>query len=257
MSQFGGVRIPWICGRIGSIVRKPHEHEHNSVPVEFQTLLFYGFSAVLIAAALGVVTVRNPIYAALMLVVAFIFAAGLWMLMEAEFLAIALVLVYVGAVMVLFLFVIMMLDLNLEVLREGFWRYLPLGASVGASLLFLLVAVLGPLGEETFPVPAPEPHDYSNTRELGMMVYTHYVYPFQLAAVVLLVAIIAAIAITLRRRPGNRNVDPAWQVRASARDRLRVLKMQPVGSPVLAAASADGEEADHTSESKEEKRDGS
>ena len=201
--------------------------------IEFQTLLFYGFSAVLVTSAIGVITVRNPIYSALLLVVSFLFAAAIWLLLEAEFLAISLVLVYVGAVMVLFLFVIMMLDLNLEVLREGFWRYLPLGGLVGVALLFLMASGLGSIGEEIFPAPRPQPDDYSNTKELGRLVYTEYVYPFQLAAVVLLIAIISAIAITLRTRPGNRSLNPAWQVRVGPRDRLRVLKMPatPPASP--------------------------
>lgn len=190
----------------------------------------------LVASAVGVITMRNPIHSALLLVLAFIFAAGLWMLMEAEFLAITLVLVYVGAVMVLFLFVIMMLDINLEVLKEGFWKYLPLGGVVGALLLTLLVGILGPLGEDLFPIPKPAPEDYSNTKELGLRIYTEYVYPFQLAGVILLIAIISAIAITLRRRPGNRSMDPSWQVRVTARDRLRVLKIQPKIDSTAASA---------------------
>ncbi len=201
--------------------------------VEFQTVLFYALSGGMVVSGLGVVTIRNPIYAALLLVAAFIFAAGLWMLLEAEFLAIALVLVYVGAVMVLFLFVIMMLDINLEILREGFWRYFPLGAIVGALLLYFMISALVVGGEVldtgAFQDKRPAPADYSNTKALGRLIYTDYIYPFQLAAVVLLIAIISAIVITLRRRPGSRNVDPAWQVRVTAKDRLRILSMPPLG----------------------------
>lgn len=207
--------------------------------LEFQTVLFYGFSAALVASAVGVITVRNPIYAALLLVVAFISGAALWMLLEAEFLAIALVLVYVGAVMVLFLFVIMMLDINLEVLREGFWKYLPLGAAVGAALLYLVVSTVATdaFGPSRFPAPEPLPAGHSNTEALGRLIYTDYVYPFQLAAVTLLIAIVSAIVVTLRRRPGNRNVDPAWQVRVTARERIRVLKIPPATAAAAAPAA--------------------
>lgn len=210
--------------------------------VEFQTVLFYGFAAVLVAAAVGVITVRNPIYAALLLVVSFISGAVLWMLLEAEFLAIALVLVYVGAVMVLFLFVIMMLDINLEVLREGFWRYLPLGGAVGAVLLWFIISTLvtDAFGPEAFPDPEPLPAGHSNTKEIGRLLYTDYVYPFQLAAVTLLIAIVSAIVVTLRRRPGNRNVDPAWQVRVTAKERIRVLKIPPATAVAAAAPETEG-----------------
>jgi NADH-quinone oxidoreductase subunit J len=194
----------------------------------FTELVFYFFAGVLLFAATMVITIRNPVKSALFLVLAFFSAAGLWVLLEAEFLAIVLVLVYVGAVMVLFLFVVMMLDINLVRLREGFAEYLPIGGTV-AVLMVLEMAILlsAPrfgLGER--PLPTPHPADYSNTRELGRLLYTDYVYPFEIAAAVLLVAIIAAIALTLRRRPETKYQDPARQVQASRKDRVRIVKMR-------------------------------
>ena len=194
--------------------------------MSFQDFLFYVFSAVLIAAACGVITSRNPVHSALLLVLAFFTSSGIWMQLQAEFLAITLVLVYVGAVMVLFLFVVMMRDINLVKLREGFWGYLPLAAGVGILLALEMGAVLWTFYSRG-GVEAPEyPAGYSNTRELGRLLYTDYVYPFEIAAVILLVAIVAAIALTLRRRSLNKNVDPAEQVKVHSRDRVRVVKMK-------------------------------
>src|SRR5689334_21299444 len=193
----------------------------------FHTFLFYFFSTVLVLAAVGVITTRNPVHAALLLVLSFFTCAGIWMLMQAEFLAIALVLVYVGAVMVLFLFVVMMLDINIAKLREGFWRYLPLGGLVAVLLAvemsLILVNRVGGFGEAT--EPASLPAGYSNTKELGMLIYTEYVYPFEIASVILLVAIVAAIALTLRRRKNSKYIDPAQQVNVRREDRVRIVSM--------------------------------
>jgi NADH-quinone oxidoreductase subunit J len=193
----------------------------------FHTFLFYFFSTVLVLAAVGVITARNPVHAALLLVLAFFTCSGVWMLMQAEFLAIALVLVYVGAVMVLFLFVVMMLDINLARLREGFWRYLPLGGLVGlllvAEMSLILVNRVGGFGDAG--APAPLPAGYSNTKELGLLIYTEYVYPFEIAAVILLVAIVAAIALTLRRRKQTKYIDPAVQIAIQRKDRVRMVSM--------------------------------
>ncbi len=194
----------------------------------FQEYIFYFFAAILVFAALRVITARNPVHAALFLVLAFCTSAGLWIQMEAEFLGIALVLVYVGAVMVLFLFVVMMLDINLARLREGFWSYLPVGAVVAVLLVAEMALVLagGPyFGLAEAPQPASAPAGYSNTRELGRLIYTDYVYPFELAAVILLVAIVAAIALTLRRRKHGKYIDPAQQVRVRREDRVRIVAM--------------------------------
>ena len=192
----------------------------------FNELVFYFFSAVLIAAALGVVTARNPVHAALLLVLAFFTTAAIWLQLQAEFLAIALVLVYVGAVMVLFLFVVMMLDINLARLRAGFWSYLPLGAVVAV----LLVVEMGIMlkyapGIADAAIPPALPAGYSNTKELGRLVYTEYVYPFEIAAVILLVAIVSAIALTLRRRKHTKYVDPARQIAVRRQDRVRIVAM--------------------------------
>lgn len=190
--------------------------------IGFETIVFYGFAAALIGAGLGVILSRNPVHAALFLAVAFIASGGLWLLLGAEFLAIALVLVYVGAVMVLLLFVVMMLDINLDRLREGFWRYFPLAAAAAALLVAEMALVLRPavFGLDQFPPPPEAAADASNTRELGLLLYTDYVYPFQLAAVVLLVAIIAAIALTHRRRRDVKRADPAAQMKARGGVRL-------------------------------------
>ena len=191
----------------------------------FETVVFYVFAAILLAAALRVITARNPVHCALYLVLAFVTASAIWLLLRAEFLAIALVLVYVGAVMVLFLFVVMMLDINLERLREGFWKNLPLAAVVGGVMAFEMVAVLA---QRYFGVPTRTrvmPADYSNTKELGRVLYTQYVYAFEIAAVILLVAIIAAIALTLRRRKDAKAQDPARQVAVRRADRVRMVSM--------------------------------
>jgi NADH-quinone oxidoreductase subunit J len=195
--------------------------------MNFHDLVFYFLSAILLVAGLRVITARNPVHAALYLVLAFFTAAGIWILLEAEFLAIALVLVYVGAVMVLFLFVVMMLDINLDKLREGFWDYFPLAAFVGVLMALEMTMVLGAkhFGPERVAAPTPHGADYSNTAELGRLLYTEYVYPFELAAVVLLVAIVAAIALTLRRRKDSKYIDPAEQVRVKRNDRLKIISM--------------------------------
>jgi NADH-quinone oxidoreductase subunit J len=195
--------------------------------MSFQAFVFYVFAAVLVAAALAVITARNPVHAALFLVLAFFTSAGLWIQLQAEFLAIALVLVYVGAVMVLFLFVVMMLDINLARMRAGFWRYLPIGAVVGLVLIFEMGLILyGNFGYGVVQAPdvAP-PAGYSNTKELGRLLYTEYVYPFQIAAVILLVAIVSAIALTLRRRKDTRHIDPADQINVRREDRVRLVSM--------------------------------
>jgi len=195
--------------------------------MNFETLMFYSFSAILLFASLRVITAKNPVHAALFLVLAFFTAAALWLLLEAEFLAITLVLVYVGAVMVLFLFVIMMLDINLEKLREGFWDNLPLASIVALFMVIEMAAVLGrkQFGLEAMPAPAAHPAGYSNTKALGRLLYTDYVYPFEIAAVILLVAIIAAIALTLRRRKDSKSQDPAKQVMVRRQDRVRLVSM--------------------------------
>jgi NADH-quinone oxidoreductase subunit J len=200
--------------------------------MDIRTGFFYLFSAVLLFASFRVITARNPVYAALYLVLAFFQAAAVWLLLKAEFLAISLVLVYVGAVMVLFLFVVMMLDINVDALRAGFWKHFPLAASVGALIALEMAAVLMAgfrLGEEPRAVPAvvQGAAQYSNTKELGTLLYTQYLYPLEVAAVILLVAIVAAIALTLRQRKDSKAVDPAYQVRVKARDRLQVVKMGP------------------------------
>ena len=197
----------------------------------FQTFIFYAFSAILIFAAVGVITARNPVHSALLLVLAFFTSAGIWVLLQAEFLAIALVLVYVGAVMVLFLFVVMMLDINLARLREGFWSYLPLGGLVAVLLVaeMVLVLVSRYAGLADMPAPPPLPAGYSNTKELGRLLYTEYVYPFEIAAVILLVAIVAAIALTLRRRKQSKYIDPKKQIGVRSQDRVRIVSMRSEG----------------------------
>ncbi|MEO7320249.1 MAG: NADH-quinone oxidoreductase subunit J [Nitrosospira sp.] len=195
--------------------------------MSFQDIIFYFFSTVLVLAALGVITARNPVHSALLLVLAFFTSAGLWLLLEAEFLAITLVLVYVGAVMVLFLFVVMMLDINLDHLREGFWKWLPFGA----LLALIMAAEIGMVlmgkqfGIDEMPAPPSRAADYSNTKELGRLIYTEYVYAFELAAVLLLVAIVAAIALTLRQRTGTRGLDASKQVAVKREDRVRMVSM--------------------------------
>jgi NADH-quinone oxidoreductase subunit J len=190
----------------------------------FETGIFYAFAAVLLLSAVRVITARNPVHAALFLVLAFFTAAGIWLLLRAEFLAIALVVVYVGAVMVLFLFVVMMLDINLERVREGFWTNLPVALVVGGVMVLEMIFVLY---NRIWGVDGPRrlPADYSNTKELGRVLYTQYVYAFEIAAVILLVAIIAAIALTLRRRKDSRSQDPSAQSRTRRADRVRLVSM--------------------------------
>src|SRR5574341_375828 len=188
-----------------------------------ETWIFFAFAAVLLIAALRVITARNPVHAALYLVLAFFTATGIWLLLRAEFLAITLVVVYVGAVMVLFLFVVMMLDINLERVREGFWRNLPLAVVVGGIMVIEMVAVLA--NRYYGAVPPAEPAGYSNTKALGRVLYTDYAFAFEIAAVILLVAIIAAIALTLRRRKDSRYQDPSRQVKVRRAERVRLVSM--------------------------------
>jgi NADH-quinone oxidoreductase subunit J len=193
----------------------------------FQQFVFFVLAAILVLASLRVITARNPVHAALFLVLAFFTSAGLWLLLEAEFLAITLVLVYVGAVMVLFLFVVMMLDINLDRLREGFMRWFPVGALVAVLMVVEMGLVVSAryFRADAMPAPAPQPAGYSNTKELGRLLYTEYVYPFEIAAVLLLVAIVAAIALTLRKRKETKYVDPAAQVAVRRQDRVRLVAM--------------------------------
>ena len=195
--------------------------------MSFEIFVFYAFATVLVGAAVAVVTVRNPVHAALFLVLAFFTAADIWLLLRAEFLAITLILVYVGAVMVLFLFVVMMLDINLERQREGFWANLVPGLIVGGLMLVEMIVVLGAryFGSDVIPPPPAPSVGYSNTQELGRLVYTEYVYPFELAAVILLVAIIAAIALTMRKRKDTKYLDPARQIAVKRKDRVRLVSM--------------------------------
>lgn len=190
----------------------------------FEGFIFYCAAAALLLSGAGVITLRNPVHCALLLVVSFISAAVLWLLLGAEFLAWVLVLVYVGAVMVLFLFVVMMLDINIDRAKEGFWRFFPIGVVVALALGIQVILVLnsGVFGPESFPEPksASADKDYSHARELGKVIYTDYLLAFEAAAAVLLVAIVAAIALTLRRRPENKQLDPAAQVVVKAGDRV-------------------------------------
>jgi NADH-quinone oxidoreductase subunit J len=198
--------------------------------LSFQDVVFYALAAVLLFAGIRVITTRNPVYAALNLVLAFFTAAGIWLLLEAEFLAIALVLVYVGAVMVLFLFVVMMLDINLDKLREGFWNALPVALPVGGLMAAEMVMIVGVknFGVDQVAGPAAKPADYSNTAALGRVLYTDYLLTFELASVVLLVAIVAAIALTLREKRESKSMDPSEQVLVKKADRIRIIKMDPV-----------------------------
>jgi len=227
--------------------------------MDIKTGFFYLFSAVLLFAAFRVITARNPVYAALYLVLAFFQAAAVWMLLKAEFLAISLVLVYVGAVMVLFLFVVMMLDINLDSLRAGFWKHFPIAGTVGVIIALEMAWVLmggfrtveepraGPAAVQAATTGVAQVAQVSNTKELGKLLYTEYLYPLEIAAVILLVAIVAAIALTLRQRKDSKHMDPAQQVRVRARDRLQVVKMPPVMAapapqpePAAAAATEGG-----------------
>ena len=217
--------------------------------MDINTALFYVFSGVLLFASFRVITARSPVYAALFLVLAFFNAACVWMLLRAEFLAIVLVLVYVGAVMVLFLFVVMMLDVGSEELREGFWKHFPIAALVAVVIALEMAAVLLPGFRVTeAPIADAAALKLGNTKLLGIEVYTRYLYPLQIAAVLLLVAIIAAIALTLRRRKDSKYQNPSDQVRVRAADRMRLVKMDafveapdPVPAADAAAASVAGE----------------
>jgi NADH-quinone oxidoreductase subunit J len=195
--------------------------------MEFKTFVFYVMAAILVFAAVRVVTARNPVHAALFLVLSFFSASGIWLLLEAEFLAITLVLVYVGAVMVLFLFVVMMLDINIERMRQGFWSNLPVGALVGILLVVQMALVLGGryFGVEAMPAPPAASETYSNTREIGRLLYTEYVYPFELASLVLLVAMVAAVTLTLRKRKDARHLNPSEQIAVRREDRVRLVSM--------------------------------
>ncbi|MFT7414039.1 MAG: NADH-quinone oxidoreductase subunit J [Methylophagaceae bacterium] len=197
-----------------------------------EQFIFYGFASILLVAATMVITVRNPVRAALFLILAFFTSAGIWLLLEAEFLALTLVLVYVGAVMVLFLFVVMMLDIDLAPLQEGFTRYLPLGVVVAALITIEMVAVLGAahFGLDIVPAPVPHPEGYSNTKEIGLLLYTVYVYPFEIASVILTVAIVAAITLTLRDKK-SKSQDISQQVKVRREDRVRLIKMDAVKKP--------------------------
>lgn len=196
--------------------------------MEFQTAVFLFLAAILIYAALRVITARNPVTAVLHLMLAFFTTGGIWLMMQAEFLGIALIVVYVGAVMVLFLFVVMMLDINLDRLREGFWGYLPVGALVGALMLIEMVMILGGpyFGLDAMPAPPAAAESFSNTREIGRVLYTDYVYAFELASLVLLVAMVAAVALTLRKRKGLKYIQPSEQVSVRAAGRIEIVKMQ-------------------------------
>ncbi len=214
--------------------------------MDVKTGFFYLFSAILLFASLRVITARNPVEAALYLVLAFTQAAAVWLLLKAEFLAITLVLVYVGAVMVLFLFVVMMLDIQMDKLRDGFWKAAPLAGLIGVVIALEMAAVLlgGFRVTESTQMAGQAAPDYSNTKELGKLLYTQYLLPLEVAAVLLLVAIIAAIALTLRERKDSRHIDPALQVRVKARDRMQVVKMGPtVAAPAPAPAEETVKEA--------------
>jgi NADH-quinone oxidoreductase subunit J len=214
--------------------------------MDAQTGLFYAFAAVLLVAAFKVITARNPVHAALYLVLAFFQASALWILLKAEFLAITLVLVYVGAVMVLFLFVVMMLDINLDGVRKGFWQHFPLAAAAGTLIALEMSAVLMGgfrLGEppKAAAVVGQAVVELSNTKELGKLLYSQYLYPLEVAAVILLVAIIAAIALTLRERKDSKHIDPADQIRVKRADRVRLVKVNPTMAAHLPQDAPDEE----------------
>ena len=194
----------------------------------FELVVFYLFALIMVFAAVRVITVTNPVHAAMFLVLTFFTAAAIWMLLEAEFLAITLVLVYVGAVMVLFLFVVMMLDVNVVPLREGFVRYLPVGIFVGVVMLVEMVFLITQryFRAENYPVPPRAGEEYSNTEALGRLLYSEYLFQFEIAAIILLVAIVAAIALTMRRRPDTKYQTPGRQIEASKAKRLRVVGME-------------------------------
>lgn len=215
--------------------------------MDAKTGLFYVFAAILLFAAFRVITARNPVHAALFLVLAFFQAAAIWILLKAEFLAITLVLVYVGAVMVLFLFVVMMLDINLDSARKGFWKHFPLAGTVGAVIALEMSYVLmggfrePPQGAST-AVAGGLAAQVSNTKELGKLLYSQYIYPLEVAAVILLVAMIAAIALTLRERKDSKRTNPADQVRVKAKDRVTLVKMKSVVAATGIASAESAEE---------------
>ncbi|MFZ9338120.1 MAG: NADH-quinone oxidoreductase subunit J [Limnohabitans sp.] len=208
--------------------------------MDIKSALFYVFSAVMLFAALRVITARNPVHAALYLVLAFLQASGIWMLLKAEFLSITLVLVYVGAVMVLFLFVVMMIDINLDALKKDFWKHFPLAAFIGAVLALELASVLmGGFRSSQIAVDTSSVAGLpvSNTRDLGVLLYTEYLYPLEIAAVILLVAIVSAIALTMRERKDTKAQNPSEQVKVKPADRLRLVKMDPVQQPLVPPVS--------------------
>jgi NADH-quinone oxidoreductase subunit J len=211
--------------------------------MEFKTLLFYMFAAVLLMSAVRVITARNPVHAVLFLVLAFFNAAGIWLMLDAEFLAIALIMVYVGAVMVLFLFVVMMLDINIESMRRGFWNYLPMGGLVGLVIVMEMGTVLSGRYFNLDSLPnTTAPDGYSNTKELGRILYTDYAYPFELASVILLVAIIAAVVLTHRQRKDTKTVAVSKQLATRRGDRLRIVSMASATEPeVVLAAEKEGD----------------
>ncbi|MDB5791228.1 MAG: NADH-quinone oxidoreductase subunit [Massilia sp.] len=215
--------------------------------MQFTTGLFYVFAAIMVLSALRVITAKNPVHAALFLVLAFFNAAGIWLLLKAEFLAIVLVLVYVGAVMVLFLFVVMMLDINVDRMREGFWGYLPMALLIGAVIVIEMALVLWNSYGQFAQTAEAAALNIGGTRELGRLIYTQYIYGFEIAAVILLVAIIAAVALTLRKRSDSKAIDPAAAVRVKRNDRLRIVKMQSVNAAGHNAA-AGGQQAQETKE---------
>ncbi len=216
--------------------------------MDIKTGFFYLFATLLLFAAFRVITARNPVYAVLYLMFAFFQAAAVWMLLRAEFLSITLVLVYIGAVMVLFLFVVMMLNVDVDSLRQGFWKHFPLAATVGAVIAFEMVAVFSRNIRLPEPVVASSAAQVSNTKELGKLMYGEYLYPLEVAAVILLVAMVAAIALTLRRRKDTKYVSPSDQVRVKARDRMTVVDMpatRAAQAPVVEASllAAEGKKA--------------
>lgn len=209
----------------------------------FTDYVFYVLATILLVSALRVITTRNPVHAALFLVLSFFTAAGIWLLLQAEFLAIVLVLVYVGAVMVLFLFVVMMLDINIDKLREGFWSYLPMAGTIGALMAVEMAMILG---NQYFMAAKSitHPEGYSDTATIGKVMYTDYLLPFELASVVLLVAIIAAISLTLREKRESKSINPSDQVAVQKKDRLRIVKMKSETEPKIEPIDGDSEKGD-------------
>jgi NADH-quinone oxidoreductase subunit J len=209
--------------------------------MEFKTFVFYVVGAILVFAALRTITARNPVHAALYLVLAFFSMAAIWMLLQAEFLAIILIMVYVGAVMVLFLFVVMMLDIDIARLRHRFWSYLPLGAMIGLLMVIEMALVLSGKYFSAAALPGQTmPEGYSNTKELARVLYTEYVYPFELASVILLVAVIAAVMLTLRQRKDTKYQNPSEQLAVKRNDRVRMVKMASEKDPPAEVEAKEG-----------------